>query len=160
MFDFLTDELHYQFVMGQRDAPNPTNTQKSPVIWCSDFLHFQFISSSCWHLKGKYSKLYLTFINSKKQHIQNSNHLSSHGWFCEKSYSWHPLLLVFNVIIKHNLAFEQQVKHMNTVQVKHVNVIPLFHFFQHDVNTAHDWQPAESTKKWISCAKKNQMGLF
>lgn len=37
---------------------------------------------------------------------------------------------------------------MNTVQVKHVNVIPLFHFFQHDVNAARDRQPAESTPKF------------
>lgn len=29
-----------------------------------------------------------------------------------------------------------------------MNVIPLFHFFQHDVNTAQDWQPAESTRKY------------
>lgn len=37
---------------------------------------------------------------------------------------------------------------MNTVPVKHVSVIPLFHFFQHDVNAARDRQPAESTPKF------------
>lgn len=45
----------------------------------------------------------------------------------------------------------EKVKHANTVQVKHVNVIPLFHFFQ--ASAAHDWQPAESTIKCSSFAK-------
>lgn len=49
-------------------------------------------------------------------------------------------------IFKHNLTHKLQVKHMNTVQVKHVNVIPLFHLFQHNMNAAPDWQPAESTR--------------
>lgn len=64
-------------------------------------------------------------------------------------------LVDLKLIIKHNLTCERQVKHTNTVQVKHVNVIPLFHFFHHDVNAAQDWQPAESTTKCVSSAKKN-----
>lgn len=42
---------------------------------------------------------------------------------------------------------------MITVQVKHVNVILVSHLFQHDVNTAQHWQPAESTRKYTSSAK-------
>lgn len=70
------------------------------------------------------------------------------------------LWLIFNVAIKHNLAVELQVKHMNTVQVKHVNVIPLFLFFQHDAIAAQDRQPAESTRTHSSAAKKYEMGLL
>ncbi len=51
--------------------------------------------------------------------------------------------------MKHDLGFERHVKNTTAVQVKHVDVIPLFHFFQHDVQAAQDWQPAESTKNCI-----------
>lgn len=162
MFDFLTDELYYQFVMRQRDTPNLTNTKNLsfPHCKCKQSLsdvQISFIYTSYQGPASTWKENIANFIWPSQIATNGTsitlNHLSSHGWTCEKNYSWHPLLLVFNVIIKHNLVFEQQVKHMNTVQVKHVNVIPLFHFFQHDVNTAHDWQPAESTRSGISCAK-------
>lgn len=61
------------------------------------------------------------------------------------------------LIFKQNLACEQQVKHTNTVQVKHLNVIPLVHVFQRDLNAAQDWQPAESTESERALPKKHEM---
>lgn len=93
-------------------------------------------------------------IVKKKTKLNTEINCIHTSWTYEKSDSWPAFLVDLKLIIKHNVACEQQVKHMNTVQVKHVNVILLFHLFQHDVNTAQGyWQPAESTRKCTSSAK-------
>ena len=57
---------------------------------------------------------------------KQKNNFTHASWSYEKSNGWHTILVDF----KHNLAHKQQVKHMKAFQVEHVNIIPLFHFFQ------------------------------